>query len=284
MNNKKHVITRNKQRHSEGAITTEESHNFLCSLFRFDFYAKKCYAVALTPTKVKSAFTLAEVLITIGVIGVVAAITIPTIMTKINHIKLKSQFKEGYAILSQAVKMANDDGWQIQSAESAKNFMNYFKGATLCKDKDKNSTHCVGRTEKDDNNSVSVTNRDYKYTNYAKNSKYVQTNAFDDFQFYLPNNMLIIIDLNIDSWKTYLITIDINGKNAKPNALGHDVFTFGLKETEKSGGYELVPMGADDTYFSSRKGYCSKTSTDPYNGFGCTYYAVKDETYFDNLP
>jgi len=256
-----------------------------CNLYKEDLMMKfmNVANVAIPQAKIKRAFTLAEVLITLGVIGVVAAMTIPTLMAKINHIKLKSQFKEGYAILSQAVKMANDDGWQIQSAESAKNFMNYFKGATLCNDKDKNSTHCIGRTEKDDNNSVSVTNRDYKYTNYAKNSKYVQTNAFDDFQFYLPNNMLIIIDMNIDSWGTYLITIDINGKSGKPNALGHDVFTFGLKESEKTGGYELVPMGADGTYFS-REGYCSKSSTSGYNGLGCTYYAVQDETYFDKLP
>ena len=60
--------------------------------------------------RVSKGFTLSEVLITLGIIGVVAAMTIPTLMTKINHIKLKSQFKEGYAILSQAVKLANDDG------------------------------------------------------------------------------------------------------------------------------------------------------------------------------
>lgn len=33
----------------------------------------------------KKAFTLAEVLITLGIIGVVAAMTIPTLMTNIHH-------------------------------------------------------------------------------------------------------------------------------------------------------------------------------------------------------
>lgn len=68
--------------------------------------------------RVSKGFTLSEVLITLGIIGVVAAMTIPTLMTKINHIKLKSQFKEGYAILSQAVKLANDDGWSLSSAKN----------------------------------------------------------------------------------------------------------------------------------------------------------------------
>ena len=41
--------------------------------------------------KLKSGFTLAEVLITLGIIGVVAAMTIPTIMQKITKRKLETQ-------------------------------------------------------------------------------------------------------------------------------------------------------------------------------------------------
>ena len=47
--------------------------------------AKRTYTLAEgathTPTKARFAFTLAEVLITLGIIGVVAAMTIPTLMT-----------------------------------------------------------------------------------------------------------------------------------------------------------------------------------------------------------
>lgn len=237
--------------------------------------------------RVSKGFTLSEVLITLGIIGVVAAMTIPTLMTKINHIKLKSQFKEGYAILSQAVKLANDDGWSLSSAKNdyeryklSQEFLKYFKGATVCNYEENNSNLCIGRKE-DNNGTVTVTNKDYKYTNYAKNTEYIQTSMFDDLQFFLPNNMLIIVDYN--DWKGTPITIDINGKGSKPNALGHDVFMFVLKESEKSGGYELVPMGTPETYLS-KTNYCSKTSKDPRNGLACTYYAVQDETYFDKLP
>ncbi len=231
-------------------------------------------------------FTLAEVLITLGIIGVVAAMTIPTLMTHLNHVKLKSQFKEGYSLLAQAVKMYNEDEEADHSKFiTAKNFSKYFKGATICTSQDKNDTHCIGRTETDDEGHTSVTNRDYKYTNYAKNTDYVQTNMFDDSQFYLNNGMLIILDLN--PWgkgKNQMISIDINGKGSKPNAAGHDLFTFELRPTEKSGGFELIPSGEQDTEFNNKDYYCSKTSKSPYNGIACAYYAMQDEDYFKNLP
>lgn len=50
------------------------------------------------------AFTLAEVLITLGIIGVVAAITIPTIITKYKVKVLENQFKKADSIIQQAVK------------------------------------------------------------------------------------------------------------------------------------------------------------------------------------
>ncbi|MBQ8459102.1 type II secretion system protein [bacterium] len=51
-------------------------------------------------------FTLAEVLITIGVIGVVAAMTIPTLIANINAQRFRSQFKKSISTLNQAGRMA----------------------------------------------------------------------------------------------------------------------------------------------------------------------------------
>ncbi|MBQ8458562.1 type II secretion system protein, partial [bacterium] len=56
--------------------------------------------------KNKKAFTLAEVLITLGVIGVVAAMTIPTLMTNIRAAQYRNKFKKTVSTLSQAVRMA----------------------------------------------------------------------------------------------------------------------------------------------------------------------------------
>ncbi|MBO6181298.1 type II secretion system protein, partial [bacterium] len=48
------------------------------------------------------AFTLAEILITIGIIGVVAAITIPLLMQNSNSKKFTTQFKKSLSTLNQA--------------------------------------------------------------------------------------------------------------------------------------------------------------------------------------
>ncbi len=226
-------------------------------------------------------------MITLGIIGVVAALTIPALLTRLNNIKLKSQFKEGYSLLAQAVRMLNsDEEATVQSNTiTAATFAKYFKGATLCTTQDATSTHCMGRTETGDDGTSSVTNKDYKYTNYAKNTAYITTNAFDDTQFFLNNNMLIIIDTNQwGTYKSHLVTIDTNGKAAKPNAAGHDLFTFELRDSEKEGGIELIPMGAQDTQYNDKANYCSRTSNNHYNGIACAYYAMQDEDYFKNLP
>ncbi len=54
----------------------------------------------------KSGFTLAEVLITLGIIGVVAAMTIPNLIANTNGAKFRSQFKKSVSTLNQAGLMA----------------------------------------------------------------------------------------------------------------------------------------------------------------------------------
>ena len=51
------------------------------------------------------AFTLAEVLITLGIIGVVAAMTIPNLMSNVNGHKYRSQFKKSLSSVNQAVRL-----------------------------------------------------------------------------------------------------------------------------------------------------------------------------------
>ena len=49
-----------------------------------------------------SAFTMAEVLITLGVIGIVAAMTLPALINKIHLTQYIAQLKADYSILAQA--------------------------------------------------------------------------------------------------------------------------------------------------------------------------------------
>lgn len=66
--------------------------------------------------KDKNAFTLAEVLITLGIIGIVSALTLPTLMSNCRKYVIETQLKEFYSIMNQALKRAeydydDMDGW-----------------------------------------------------------------------------------------------------------------------------------------------------------------------------
>lgn len=52
-----------------------------------------------------NAFTLAEVLITLAIIGVVAAMTMPTLISNTNGAQFKTAYKKALSVLSQAVVM-----------------------------------------------------------------------------------------------------------------------------------------------------------------------------------
>lgn len=60
-----------------------------------------------------SGFTLAEVLITLGVIGVVAAMTLPTLIQNYQKQVTINRLKETYSILSQAIKMSELDNGDV---------------------------------------------------------------------------------------------------------------------------------------------------------------------------
>lgn len=91
----------------------------------------------------KAAFTLAEVLITLGIIGVVAAITLPTINQNRQDKELITQTKKVYADINNAILLSQQDYGVIgdnsllfnekdNSYIVAKNLLKYFKGAKLC--------------------------------------------------------------------------------------------------------------------------------------------------------
>ena len=52
------------------------------------------------------AFTLAEVLITLGIIGVVAAITIPLLVNNYRKKEIATRFEQNYNIIQNAFEMA----------------------------------------------------------------------------------------------------------------------------------------------------------------------------------
>ena len=72
----------------------------------------------MTAVKTNSAFTLAEVLITLGIIGVVAAMTIPNLMTAFAKHRVETQLVKFYSTMNQAMRMSVNDnespeGWVV---------------------------------------------------------------------------------------------------------------------------------------------------------------------------
>lgn len=71
--------------------------------------------ILFTVMKNKKAFTLAEVLITLSIIGVVAAMTIPSLMQSTQDAELKSAWKTAYSELANVTnQIANENGGNLK--------------------------------------------------------------------------------------------------------------------------------------------------------------------------
>lgn len=74
----------------------------------------------------KIAFTLAEVLITLGIIGVVAAMTMPSLIASYEKQKTVTQVKKIYSAMSQSVQMAQADYGDIDSWDWSLDAFDFF--------------------------------------------------------------------------------------------------------------------------------------------------------------
>ncbi len=88
----------------------------------------------------KSGFTLAEVLVTLGIIGVISAMTVPSLMQNYQRKSYVTQLNKVYNLLSQALMSYQNDKNAIDLAEAGltsaaevKNFLNkYLKVSATC--------------------------------------------------------------------------------------------------------------------------------------------------------
>ena len=83
----------------------------------------------------KKAFTLAEVLITITIIGVIAALTIPNLIQSYKRHQVEVSVKEMYSILANAIKMAEAQYGEIN--DDYTKILEFLKITKQCSDKDR---------------------------------------------------------------------------------------------------------------------------------------------------
>lgn len=62
----------------------------------------------------KRAFTLAEVLITLGILGIVVAMTLPTVISKYKKQEASARLKKFYTAMNQAIMMSENDNEDLR--------------------------------------------------------------------------------------------------------------------------------------------------------------------------
>jgi len=226
-----------------------------------------------TPKK-KAAFTLAEVLITLGIIGVVAAMTIPALINANKAQRLRSQFNKSYSTIQQAFRqMEADDESTDPSSYSQhgtfyKTFMKHFQGALDCgalNVSSRKDVPCyIANSDKDGYDETKL------YRSLDGKSR-VLTNYFDDGQIALQDGTLIMME---NAGGRLYLSVDINGYVTPPNRWGYDLFTFQLIDGE------LIPMGNRRSTYNDTNTYCNINGTGGFNGIACAELAKNNTDYF----
>ena len=188
----------------------------------------------------KAAFTLAEVLITLGIIGIVAAITIPMLMTKYEKIRTVNQLKKTYSELSQAFKAVSEendlytigDNWQDRTA-IVKALEPYIK---------------ILNVYADNSNGLNAMCYDGSIKSYNKGGQYGWLDTVGvstpfsrkTASIKLLNGACVGFDLYGQS---RVVFIDINGSQSRPNLFGKDLFMFELTSNNS-----FIPRGYNLPY------------------------------------
>ena len=205
----------------------------------------------------KYGFTLAEVLITLVIIGVVAALTVSPIINTYVESSTVAKVKKGLSILGQAKKLAevqngSIEGWDFgegATAETASQFWNYLKPhISVIKDCGSNSG-CY------QNNGVHLLNGDF-YNGYIDSSRY---------KFILADGSVMWFRMGFSgkcaSSENEITNVcavfshDVNGDKA-PNIWGRDIFSYAMTVNG------IYPLTHND---------CNKNSS----GWGCAGYIIK---------
>lgn len=184
----------------------------------FFFTLAKVFSGPLTSQR-KSAFTLAEVLVTLGIIGVVSAMTVPSLMQNYQRQSYVTQLHKFYNELSQVLL-------QYQTEKNALNLkeagLNSQQNA-----KDLIKSHFKIVVDCGEDNSPCFAD-DYKKMNGTNISLPDIGNAFT-----LASGQSIKIVYNTENAYGYLIAfqVDINGQKG-PNIQGRDLFEIFVYNTD----------------------------------------------------
>lgn len=213
----------------------------------------------------RKGFTMAEVLITLGIIGIVASMTMPMLIAKHRSKVLESQFQKRYSELSQAITMLKSKDEYVYGMYDGPNFqevlVKQYSGAKTTM----RSIYLQGASTQKRLLGFELP----VYKTFNKGMDFSK-GLLDDGFVYLNQEFFIYINADNNNLTTKFLAIDVNGSKG-PNIVGYDLFFFKLDEKDTL------------RLYSDNETYCSPTNASDRNGLSCSYFAVTDKNYFSKL-
>ena len=184
----------------------------------------------------KKGFTLAEVLIVLGIVGVVAAMTLPSLYNHFKKIELHTRFNKTYSVVNQALKLTMGD----LGLTSSSDFSIYWN-----QDKDKQNETFVeinkiwdskfaGATlvDKQDFSRKRVYMHDFWGNLWPYANSWPVNATFPDKNYLILPDGAMVSRLGYDGNVAYqsslalVIFFDTNGPYKGPNRIGYDMFYY----------------------------------------------------------
>ncbi len=240
----------------------------------------------LTP---RTAFTLAEVLITLGIIGVVAALTIPTLISDYKEKVIVSKVKKMYTTLSNAYQLAILDygtagEWGITGRDAGRVDENWDNeetynavNAILIRDRVLKNVKKLNICNNSKNHTACGFEKVY-YLNGDEDKnfdKYASTLLADGSSIGIVSSVLSNAAAssrgNGELSRVYAnIVYDVNGTKP-PNTYSKDIFLFYLTE------HSIIPCGTTNETTFSFEGSCLGNNNGTKNGLACSAWVIYNE-------
>lgn len=228
----------------------------------------------------KKAFTMSEVLLTLGIIGVVASLTLPSIVQGIQNKELQARLKTTYSELNQVSQKFYAEHevpfseWASRKSvmDYAREFMSYYKGSKQI------STYTYANGSADTSNKMPYVIRNLGGIRSS-------TIICDDGGFWkdVSGKLYFFNNPPRPGENGPVFCVDINGMQ-KPNTFGKDIFVFQFTQDGL-----VIPMGQnhrtnpqenaqgwEHQFFFTGPERCSPYATHPELNVACAFYALQN--------
>ncbi len=213
----------------------------------------------------RKGFTLSEVLITLGIIGIVAALTIPSLVSAYQKHVVEEKLKQAYSILVNASRMAQVDPDFSYTPPKQYTAEGLYENDKYGIFKAYFVPYLQGVTE-------------MKRAKYSWNGKTMAGEgslaSFSKGCFCLNNGMCFMMVNHGTNY--FYIYVDLNGPST-PNVVGRDIFYFALHFTDnglKIDGkvYQVYNSTTNDELLR----WCGKTASGWQGGKSCTELIIRN--------